>query len=229
MHMAYTTDGINFHDVTPQAGIGGLGSPFAQSGTRWVSPGGTIINNGDGTLGLFYSAGQCSDGDSDAFGSMYYSTSTNGGLTWTTGTQIPAVDPGGYNNLLSTDYTFSASIADQGTTNPLDVSAYYAGRIYSPSVVQNPDGTLTMSFAGYRTSKPLPATGSGALPIGRPSENSLTPAAKQYTPQANEPALYRNILTVLLTKVPGSNPAQLHRGHPGGGADRERAVGHRPG
>jgi hypothetical protein len=227
VRMAYTTDGVNFTDVTPNSGITGLGSPTAQTGFRWISPGGSVIQNSDGSLGLFYSEGQCTDGDSDAFGSMEYSTSTNGGLSWTAGTQIPDGDAASATTgtgLLSTDYTFGASIANQPANNPtnkpLDVSAYYDGRIYSPSVVQNGDGTLTMTFSGYRTSKPLPATGSGVLPIGRASENSTAPATNKYTPAPTDPALYRNILTVQLTMVAGtgtnptSNPAKYTAGTP---------------
>ncbi len=50
---------------------------------------------------------------------------------------------------LSTDYTFSASSAQdaalaEGVDKPLGVSAYYSGRAYGPAVVQNPDGSLTM-------------------------------------------------------------------------------------
>lgn len=218
VRMAYTTDGIHFTDVTPAAGITGLANPTAQSGFRWASPGGTVIQNADGSLGLFYSEGQCTDGDSDAFGSVEYSTSTDGGLTWSAPTQIPDTDTAYGTGLLSTDYTFSASIANQPANNPtnkpLDVSAYYEGRIYSPSVVQNGDGTLTMTFSGYRTSKPLPATGSGVLPIGRATATGTAPATNKYTPAATDPALYRNILTVQLTQVPGSNPATYTAGTP---------------
>ena len=227
VHMAYTTDGVTFHDVTPAGGIQGLGSPTAQTGIRWVSPGGTIIHNPDGSLGLFFSEGQCSDGDSDAFGSVEYATSTDGGLTWTNVQQIPDGDSAFGTGLLSTDYTYSASIyqaAHPGTA--LDVSAYYEGRIYSPSVVPQYDRRgqltrLTMTFAGYRTSKPLPATtGSGVIPLGRSCETCLTPATTQYRPQPTDPALYRNILTVQLVPKPGtgtdpvSNPTTYVAGIP---------------
>ena len=35
-------------------------------------------------------------------------------------------------------------------TTLLGISAYFAGRAYSPTVVQNPDGTLTMVFSGLQ-------------------------------------------------------------------------------
>jgi hypothetical protein len=216
VHMAYTTDGVHFHDVTPAGGITGLADPTAQTGLRWVSPGGTVITNPDGSLGIFFSAGVCTDGDSDAFGSVYYSTSTDGGRSWSAPSQI-SMTGSAFNDKLSTDYSYAASIANQpannSTNKPLDISAYFEGRIYSPSVVREPNGTLTMTFAGYRTSKPLPATGAGAKPIGR-TPGTTDPAAVQYTPQATEPALYRNILTVELTQVRGSNPARYTAGTP---------------
>ena len=227
VRMAYTTDGLTFHDVTPTAGIQGLATPTAQTGFRWVSPGGTVIANPDGSLGLFFSEGQCTDGDSDAFGSMEYATSTDGGLTWNHVQQIPDGDTAFGTGVLSTDYTYGAS--QYQATHPgtaLDVSAYYEGRIYSPSVVTHYDHAgrltaLTMSFAGYRTSKPLPATtGSGVLPLGRSCETCDTAAPKPYTPQPSDPALYRNVLTVQLTPKagtgtdPASNPTTYVAGVP---------------
>jgi hypothetical protein len=226
VRMAYTTDGVTFHDVTPAGGIQGLGSPTAQTGIRWVSPGGTVIQNPDGSLGLFFSEGQCSDGDSDAFGSVEYATSTDGGLTWGHVQQIPDGDTAFGTGMLTTDYTYSASVyQEEHPGTALDVSAYYEGRIYSPSVVPNHDRhgrpiSLTMSFAGYRTSKPLPATTGTVLPLGRSCETCTTPAATPYVPQPTDPALYRTILTVeLKPKVgtgtdPVSNPTTYVAGVP---------------
>jgi hypothetical protein len=231
VRMAYTTNGLTFHDVTSAAGIQGLGSSTAQTGIRWVSPGGTVVQNPDGSLGLFFSEGQCSDGDSDAFGSMEYATSADGGLTWQHVQQIPDGDHAFGTGVLSTDYTYGASVYQaQHPGTALDVSAYYEGRVYSPSVVPHYSHhgwhraqltSLTMTFAGYRTSKPLPATtGSGVLPLGRSCETCTTPAATPYIPQPTDPALYRNILTVQLTPKrgtgtnPWSNPTTYVAGTP---------------
>ena len=65
-------------------------------------------------------------------------------------------------SVVSTDYTFSASVAQDnalaaGQDTPLGISAYYSGRAYNPTIVPNADGTLTMLFSGYRT----PGTRSG--------------------------------------------------------------------
>jgi hypothetical protein len=59
--------------------------------------------------------------------------------------------------------------------------------VYSPAVVQNYDGTLTMVFSGYSTPKPLPADGS-----------VLGTGSTKWTISPQDPALYRDILTVTL-------------------------------
>jgi hypothetical protein len=95
--------------------------------------------------------------------------------------------------VVSTDYTFAASVAQDnalagGSDQPLGISAYYEGRAYGPSVVQNDDGSLTMLFAGYRLPKTIASAGTV---LG-------TNAAAQWTIGSTDPALYRNILVVTL-------------------------------
>jgi hypothetical protein len=207
---AWTTDGINFHDLGIVNGIndpayqGNAGdtTPIdSQAGTdqlRFVASRGTIVPTAGGRPGeetMFMSGADCQDGDSDSFQQVFYSTSTNG-LDWTT--PVP---------LLTTDPTFSASAEQEanlakGIDTPLGVSAYYEGRVYDPTVVQGWGNELTMVFSGYRTAKPLPSTGSAALALG--TNPSLT-----YTPGATDPALYRTILTVTVHAVPGDHH---HRG-----------------
>jgi hypothetical protein len=130
---------------------------------------------------MFLSGAWCGDGDSDAFDQVFHTSSTDG-WHWS----APVV-------VLSTDYTFSAREAQDaalagGTDVPLAVSGYYSGRVYSPAVVQNWNGTLTMVFSGYSTPKPLPADGS-----------VLGTGSTQWTVSPQDPALYRDILTVTLT------------------------------
>ena len=51
---------------------------------RWVGSAGSIIDNPNGTYGLFLSGAWAADGDSDAFNQVFYSegtTTTNGGQT----------------------------------------------------------------------------------------------------------------------------------------------------
>jgi Bacterial Ig-like domain (group 3) len=211
LRVAYTTDGLNFSTAgLANSGIisgasngasnyqdinnptsttdpaGGLNA-YSAAGTadatemRWVGSSGSIIVNPDGSYGLFLSGAWEGDGDSDAFNQIFYSQSTDG-ENWSIPTTV-----------ISTDYTFSASVAQDnaladGQDDPLGISAYYSGRAYGPSVVQNSDGSLTMVFAGYRSPKPIVNAGTV---MGTNSE-------AQWTVGATDPALYRNILTVTL-------------------------------
>jgi hypothetical protein len=152
---------------------------------RYIGSRGTIVTNPDGTLGMFLSGAWASDGDSDAFNQIFYTSSSDGGQTWS----VPTV-------VLSTDYTFSASYQQEnalahGSDQPLGVSAYDSGRAYGPAVVQNTNGSLTMVFSGYRLPKPIEAAGTL---VG-------TNSSQQYDVEDTDPALYRNILTAHLSST----------------------------
>jgi len=211
LRAAYTENGINFTDLGAISGsTSGTGnntgsyndlsnplqttSPSNTSPTnlapgsldttelRFVGSRGTIITNPDGSYGMFLSGAWATDGDSDAFNQVFYTTSTNG-REWS----VPKV-------VLSTDYTFSASAAQdkalaEGKDEPLGISAYYSGRAYGPAVVQNQDGSLTMVFSGYRLPKPVEKAGTT---VG-------TNSSARYTVGTKDPALYRSILTMRLT------------------------------
>jgi hypothetical protein len=151
---------------------------------RYIGSRGTIVTNPDGSLGMFLSGSWPTDGDSDAFNQIFYASSTDGGQTWS----VPKV-------VLSTEYEFNASreqdkALEEGKDEQLGVSAYYSGRAYGPAVVQNPNGTLTMVFSGYRLPKPVTAAGT-ELGIG----------SSKYKIGAKDPAIYRNILTMQLTSA----------------------------
>ena len=171
LRAAYTTNGTTFTDLgiisgtdpTNQTDVNNPGSqaepataskdltPGSQDNPelRNVGTRGTIILNADGSIGMFDSGSWESDGDSDAFNQIFYTTSTDG-LHWST----PVV-------VESTDYTFSARAAAGAGNLPVNTTGYFAGRAYSPSVVQDPNtGALTMVFSGYSTPKPLPDAGS---------------------------------------------------------------------
>jgi len=206
LRAASTTDGINFTDLGAISGSsGGAGSytdvsnPSAQATPatmdlpqgatdtpelRYVGTRGTIIVNPDGSLGMFDSGAWQSDGDSDAFNQIFYTSSTDG-VHWSEPTVVE-----------STDYTFSGRQTSDANTTALGVGAYFGGRAYSPTLVQNPDKTLTMVFSGYSTPKPIPLVGA-VLGNGQGG-------APQWTVTATDPALYRSILTVTLT--PSPNP-----------------------
>jgi len=241
LRAAYTTDGVNFSTsglanggmisdcMTPTSTTysGDCASPYSgvtdplsganppnlnayrpgqADGTemRWVGSAGSLITNPDGSYGMFLSGAWAGDGDGDAFNQIFYSSSTDG-QHW----RVPVV-------LVSTDYTFSPSIAQNqaaaaGVSKPLDISAYYSGRVYGPSVAQNPDGTVTMLFAGYR----LPRT---IAPVGTTLGTGSTP----YTISATDPTAYRNVLVETLTVPPTtgtvSGTVRLPDGGPAGGA-----------
>ena len=160
LRAAYTENGINFTDLGPISGsTSGTGndsgsyndvsnpdqqtSPSSTSPTdlapgqsdttelRYVGSRGTIVTNPDGSYGMFLSGSWATDGDSDAFNQIFYTTSTNG-KEWS----VPKV-------VVSTDYTFSASAKQdeelaKGEDDPLGVSAYYSGRAYGPASSRTP-------------------------------------------------------------------------------------------
>jgi len=184
------TGGSAYNDInnpsqtTSPASLNAYATPGTPDATemRFVGSGGTVLNE-SGTYDLFLSGSWCGDGDSDAYNQIFYATSTDG-QHWS--------EP---SSVISTDYTFSASQAQEAALNgsplqdnPLGTSAYYSGRAYGPSVVENPDGSLTMVFAGYRLPKPVPTAGAA---LG-------TNSSALYTVESSDPALYRNILTVQL-------------------------------
>jgi hypothetical protein len=148
---------------------------------RYIGSRGTIVTNPDGSLGMFLSGSWASDGDSDAFNQIFYTSSTDGGQTWS----VPKV-------VLSTEYEFNASREQDealahNENKALGISAYYSGRAYGPTVVQNPDGSLTMVFSGYRLPKPVTAAGT-----------ELGTGSAKYKIGGKDPAIYRNILTLHL-------------------------------
>ncbi len=215
LRAAYTTDGLNFTDLGPISGtdpshLTDINNPSGQAypstinlpqgatddpELRFVGTRGTIILNPDGSIGMFDSGAWQSDGDSDAFDQIFYTSSTDG-VHWTP----PVV-------IESTDYTFSARQQQDaalagGHDDALGISAYFAGRAYSPTVVQNADGTLTMVFSGYSTPKPIPLAGA-VLGDGQGG-------APTWTVQPDDPALYRSILTVSLTpSEPGADAPEV--------------------
>ena len=184
LRVAYTTDGINFYRPAGSATAGSSAvtddrwqrlyrhqQPVATAiqpsnlnayGTAryrrspprcaWSGSAGSIITNPDGSYGLFLSGAWAADGDSDAFNQIFYATSTDG-QDWS----VP-VDRREYRlHLLGVGRPGHALAS--GVNAPLGISAYYSGRAYGPRVVQNPDGTLTMIFAGYRLPKPTASAG----------------------------------------------------------------------
>ena len=213
LRAAWTENGTEFHDLGAISGsTSGAGndsgeyndisnplqttSPSATSPSnvaagspdtdelRFVGSRGTIVTNPDGSYGMFLSGAWATDGDSDAFNQIFYSESSNG-KEWS----VPKV-------VLSTEYQFNASreqdeALKNGIDAPLGISAYYSGRAYGPAVVQNPDGSLTMMFSGYRIPKPVVSAGT------KLGTNSTEP----YLVGEKDPTLYRDILTMHLASA----------------------------
>ncbi len=235
LRAAYTTDGVNFSDAglangglisgasngtadytditdptatsNPPAGLNSYGPGRADATEmRWPGAAGTIIDYPDGTIGMFMSGAWAADGDSDAFNQIYYTSSTDG-QHWS----VPI-------DVVSTDYTFSALANLQ--TDPsagLGISGYYSGRAYDPTVFQEPDGSLSMLFAGYSTPKPLVTTGT-----------TLGTGASQWTVGADAPAAYRNILVTQLKAQPAAIQFNAPATGTYGGSDTLSATGGGP-
>ena len=137
MRLASTTDGLTFTDL---GAVTGLNNPDdnASSGFRYVGPRGTVLQYSDGKYGLFFSGGNCSDGDSDAYHFLGYAESKDL-LSWT-------VLQGASNPLVQVDYSYPSA----------KPAAYASGRVYAPNVILNTDGSAKLIFSGYQTGKPLP-------------------------------------------------------------------------
>jgi hypothetical protein len=178
--------------ATAETGTGALsctdtgGSADADE-MRFAGTAGSIIQNPDGSLGLFLSGAWAGDGDSDSFNQVFYTQSPAGpdqGEYWTV--PVPVV---------STDYSFTASSLQDseysgGQNDPLGISAYYEGRAYGASVVVNPDGSLTMVFVGYRLPHTTGTVGSTKVGTG-PTTGETN---QQWTVSGEDPLLYRNVL-----------------------------------
>ncbi len=153
VRLATTTDGVQFTDL---GSVHGLNDPTTvdYNKTRWVSPRGTLLDiHGDGSLwGLYFSAGNCLDGDSDAFHYIGYAESTDK-MHWIVYNDI--------NNPIASINTITATNQATGTTvtipaNPpvIPTQPWFAERLYAPSATQIDSTHLSMTFAGYGVQTP---------------------------------------------------------------------------
>ncbi len=171
LRLATTTDGLSFTDLGPVTGLNNPNDNADKNGFRYVGPRGTVLRYSDGTYGLVFSGGGCEDGDADAYHFIGYAHSSDA-INWT-------VDNGPGNPLAQVDYSYPSSLP----------AAYYSGRVYSPNVTLNPDGSATLIFSGYRTGAPLPKQGVASA-IGAPA----------VTWQPGDAANYRSILVMNLKR-----------------------------
>jgi hypothetical protein len=177
---ATTTDGLHFTDLGP---VNGLSNPTTvdYNQTRWVSPRGTLLDiNGNQSLwGLYFAAGNCLDGDSDAFHYIGYAESSDQ-INWTVYNNI--------NNPIASINPITATNQATGTTVTIPAHApivptqsWFAERLYAPTAAQIDSTHLSMTFAGYGVQTPnndllnyrqignVVLTVSKALPSGVPN------------------------------------------------------------
>ena len=153
VRLATTTDGVSFTDLGI---VSGLNDPTTvdYNGTRWVSPRGTLLDiKGDGSVwGLFFSAGNCLDGDSDAFHYIGYAESTDK-MHWTVFNDIN--HPIASINTITTANQADGKTATIPSTDPVfPTEPWFAERLYAPTAVQIDPTHLSVTFAGYGLQTP---------------------------------------------------------------------------
>ncbi len=148
--MATTIDGVNFTDLGP---INGLNNPagVAPTDIRYVGPRGTVLRLHDGKWGLFFSGGNCLDGDSDAFHFLGYAESSDL-RNWTVinGIQNPIA------SIAPLTVVFNGASVTVPATRPVvgNTLGWFEGRVYSPSFTRSGERGGILSFAGYHTPRP---------------------------------------------------------------------------
>jgi hypothetical protein len=146
VHLADTSDGINFTNDRVVSGLVTAARPF-------IGPRGTLQQYDDGHYGLFFSGGLLGE-DADAIHFIGYAESDDL-ATWSVVNDVG-------NPLVSTE----------ATKDPTGGQPWYAGRVYAPSVTLSADGCSgTMIFSGYKTLKPKDAINDyrqvGTISFGR--------------------------------------------------------------
>jgi hypothetical protein len=153
VRLATTTDGIHFSDLGI---VHGLNDPTSvdYNATRWVSPRATLVDiRGDGSVwGMYFSAGNCLDGDSDAFHYIGYAESTDK-MNWTVYNDIN--HPIASINTITTANQAGGAMVTVPANPPVFLTQpWFAQRLYAPSVVQIDATHLSMTFAGYGVQSP---------------------------------------------------------------------------
>ena len=153
VRLATTTDGIHFTDLGI---VAGLNDPTTVDyrGTRWISPRATLIDlHGDGSVwGMYFGGGNCLDGDSDAFHFIGYAESTDK-LHWTV--YYDADHPIASINTITTANQSNGQMVTVPSQAPvIPTEAWFAERLYAPSLVQVDQTHLSMTFAGYGVQTP---------------------------------------------------------------------------
>jgi len=153
VRLATTTDGINFTDLGI---VQGLNDPTTidYTQTRWISPRGTLLDiNGNGTLwGLYFSGGNCLDGDSDAFHYIGYAESPDK-VHWTVynGIQNPIAS---INPITTANQAGGAMVTVPAIAPLVPTQSWFAERLYAPTATRIDATHLSMTFAGYGVQTP---------------------------------------------------------------------------
>jgi hypothetical protein len=153
VRLATTTDGVHFTDLGV---VQGLNDPTTVDyrGTRWVSPRATLLDlKGDGSLwGMYFAGGNCLDGDSDAFHFIGYAESTDM-MHWTV--YYDADHPiASINTITTANQTDGTMVTVPSTAPVVATEAWFAERLYAPTLVQQDATHLVMTFAGYGVQTP---------------------------------------------------------------------------
>jgi hypothetical protein len=153
VRLATTTNGVDFTDLGI---VQGLNDPTTvdYNKTRWVSPRGTLLDiNGDGSVwGLYFSAGNCLDGDSDAFHYIGYAESTDK-MHWTVFNDInhPLAS---INTITTANQAGGAMVTIPANPPVFPTQYWFAERLYAPTAVQIDSTHLSLTFAGYGVQTP---------------------------------------------------------------------------
>ena len=153
VRLATTTDGVHFTDLGI---VHGLNDPTTvdYNQTRWVSPRGTLLDiRGDGSVwGLYFAAGNCLDGDSDAFHFIGYAESTDM-MNWTVFNDInhPIAS---INTITTHNQAGGATVTIPANAPVFPTQPWFAERLYAPTAVQVDATHLSLTFAGYGVQTP---------------------------------------------------------------------------
>jgi hypothetical protein len=153
VRLAQTVDGVNFTDLGI---VQGLNDPTTvdYNGTRWVAPRGTLIDiTGTGSVwGLYFSAGNCLDGDSDAFHYIGYAESTDK-VHWTVyngiNNPIASINP-----ITTVNQATGAVVTVPASAPLIPTQPWFAERLYAPTAAQIDSTHLSLTFAGYGVQTP---------------------------------------------------------------------------
>jgi hypothetical protein len=180
VRLATTTDGVHFTDLGP---VNGLSDPTTvdYNKTRWVSPRGTLIDIfGNGSRwGLYFAAGNCLDGDSDAFHYIGYAESSDM-VNWTVyndiNNPIASINP-----ITTTNQANGHTVTIPANAPLIPTQPWFAERLYAPSAVQIDTNHLSLTFAGYGVQTPnndlleYRQIGNVVLTVGVPSTDGGLP------------------------------------------------------